>query len=173
MTEQSQCETRHLQFRVIDHKAFEEARSLAQSGVRLRENMVDKTFIIGNRALAAAGTEDGSEGCVTIHFFGIPVRLCWEFQELSISFPGVSAEIKLTASAASIEYSGIMKIHCPDITQPAGCQITFTPAERGWFDPDCDWGCLRNCSPGCISCGSNYWCWAGCAVACVARCCSF
>ncbi len=168
------CESGHAQVRVIDNQVANKLRSLAQSGVRLRENMVDKTFIIGSRALSAAGTEDGSEGCVTVPIFGIPIRICWEFEQLSVHFPKVNLAIKLVATVGDTEYlSGVLRINCPDIAQPAQCEITFATADRGWFDPDCDWGCFRMCAPGCVTCGTNYWCWAGCAVACVTQCCSF
>ncbi len=169
-------EQKKLNFRVIDNQAMEQHRETARTGMRARPDLVEKTFVIGNRVLPAAGSADGQEGCVTIPVFGVPIKLCWEFQDLTVNIPAVSLSMQLTAYVDQTQYlSAELTIRCDDIGNPAGCQIEVTRPgpDRGWLDPSCDWECLRRCSPGCLGCRTNYWCWAGCAVACVADCCSF
>lgn len=133
-----------------------------------------RLWMVGSQPAIATGTTDGRRGCVTVSYLGIPVKLCWEIKEADLIPPEVSVKTRISVSVADVEYfSAILVVKCDNILNPASCNITIEGehALMAAFSPRCDWSCLRNCAPGCVTCGSDYWCWAGCAGSCILRCC--
>lgn len=134
-----------------------------------------RLWMIGSQPTIASGTADGKKGCVTIPHLGVPVKLCWEIKEIDPIPPEVSIKIRVAISVAGIEYySAILVLKCDNIANPSTCTVSVEGdnALDAALRPRCNWGCLRQCAPGCISCGTDYWCWAACAGSCILRCCS-
>jgi hypothetical protein len=172
MTEGCQSGTGRINFRVIDNEAVDDLRVASKSAFALKGDIAEKTFLIGNQLLPAAGTTDGQMGCVTIPFFGVPIKVCWEFEDFALDFPKVSMAIRLTAGVGDQQYLfTTLHIECENITDPSGCRIRLSGDKSARLSPSCDWGCVASCAPGCVGCGTNYWCWAGCAIRCVWQCC--
>ncbi|QDV71914.1 hypothetical protein K2D_00330 [Planctomycetes bacterium K2D] len=134
-----------------------------------------RLWMIGSRPVLATGTADGKKGCVTIPQLGVPIKLCWEIKDADLIPPEVSVRIRVTISVANTEYfSALLVFKCDNLLNPSSCTVSIEGEHSllEAFGPSCDWSCLRDCAPGCLSCGTNYWCWAGCAGACIFRCCS-
>jgi hypothetical protein len=134
----------------------------------------ERVWALDNQLITATGTEQGDKGCATIPVLGVPVGICWEFEKLDIHPPGVDVVFKISVSAVGQTWwSALFSISCTNVSSPQDCTVSISDqrATIESFSPSCDWGCMRGCAPACISCGTDYWCWAACAVGCVARCC--
>ncbi|MCA9103591.1 MAG: hypothetical protein KDA63_20705 [Planctomycetales bacterium] len=133
-----------------------------------------RVWMIGEQPTIANGAADGKRGCVTIPYLGIPIKLCWEIKEADLIPPEVSVRTRITIAVAEVEYlSATMVVKCNDIAQPSTCSMSVEDDHvlKSILKPSCNWGCLAKCAPGCISCGTDYWCWAGCAATCALKCC--
>lgn len=122
----------------------------------------------------ARGTEDGRAGCVEIPFFGVPIEICWEIEKLAIDYPSVELVIKVTVRSQDVIWWEVtFTLACKDVFDPRTCRVETSNEKATYaaFKPGCDWSCLATCAPNCISCGTNYWCWARCALGCILRCC--
>jgi hypothetical protein len=129
----------------------------------------------GGRVHVARGTDDGKKGCVTIPVLGVPLDLCWEFNELTVNPPAVTVRVKLTISVSGVQYyTALLSINCSEVTNPESCSFTIENelASNNLLTPDCNRRCLQRCAPRCVTCAADYWCWAACSVVCVSRCCS-
>lgn len=133
-----------------------------------------KFFLIDNKMAMAAGTPGGEKGCATIPMGGVPIRMCWDIQG-AINFPKADVTIELSFSIGSVVYYTIKyRVKCSNLPDLSSCEtelITENVNSQAYAVRACNWSCLRRCAPGCVSCGTNYWCWAGCAASCLLRCC--
>ncbi|QDU60128.1 hypothetical protein Pan216_09650 [Planctomycetes bacterium Pan216] len=139
-----------------------------------QEFSTQQIWLIEGQPTVATGTADGKKGCVTVPIFGIPLKLCWEIREVDPFPPEVSIRVRFSVSHNGSEYfSVILLMKCEDVLNPSTCSVTVESENvlMEAYRPSCNWSCLRRCAPGCIRCGTNYWCWAACAGACVLRCC--
>lgn len=178
------CEQSDLSsFQVVD---YEEYSSLVQSlglaqpaalgTMTVGSDTYDthKFFLVDSKMAVAAGTQGGERGCATIPLAGIPVRMCWNIQG-TISLPIADVTIALTFSLGNVVYYSVTyRVKCSNLPDLSSCEaelVTETVNSGAFAIKGCNWRCLRRCAPGCISCGTNYWCWAGCAASCVLRCC--
>jgi hypothetical protein len=50
--------------------------------------------------------------------------------------------------------------------------IQMASALAGLFPIKCDAGCLKDCAPNCLYCGTDWKCWGICSALCFAKCCS-
>ena len=162
-----------LDIQQLDLESLTAIRAVASASATEGQE-TQRLWMIGGQPSIATGTADGKKGCVTIPYLGIPIKFCWEIKDADLIPPEVSIRIRVTISVSDVEFfSAILVFHCDNILSPSTCSVAIegehalVPA----LAPRCNWGCLRNCAPGCISCGTNYWCWAGCAASCVFRCC--
>lgn len=157
----------------LDLDGLSNMRALAAEGIA--EGMTtQRLWLIGAQPSIATGTADGKKGCVTVPYLGIPVKLCWDIKEFDPIPPTVSVKVRITISVRDVEYfSAIIVFKCDDVANPSTCSVSIEGdhALVAALRPSCNWGCLGRCAPGCIGCGTNYWCWAGCAASCVLRCC--
>lgn len=168
------CASANAGFQQIDETSFQSLKSFSEQSAS-KDATTQKAWLLGSQMCPVQGTADGKQGCVTVPFAGIPVKLCWEILELDLIPPSVGVKVKVTVSVAGTQYlSAILLIKCESITNPSSCTITI---ENDLFTiealrPSCNWGCLKRCAPPCVTCGTDYWCWAACAASCVIRCCS-
>lgn len=161
-------------FRQFDEDAIHSLRSFA-SQTASRDATTQKLWLLGNQICPVQGTADGKEGCVTLPFAGIPVKLCWEILEVDPIPPSVGVKVKVTVSVAGTQYlSAVLSIRCEQVTNPSSCTISVDNDlfANEALRPSCNWGCLKKCAPRCIDCLTDYWCWARCALSCTVRCCS-
>lgn len=160
-------------FQQLDASVLEERRTYAAKNAPA-DMVTSKIWLLEGQACPAIGTADGRKGCVTVPFMGIPVKICWEILALDVTPIVVNVKVKLTVSVAGAEfYSVVLVFKCDNIANPATCSVTAENdlASVSAFSPSCNWGCLRQCAPQCIACGTDYWCWAACAAGCIIRCC--
>ncbi|KAA0141566.1 hypothetical protein FYZ48_04095 [Gimesia chilikensis] len=158
----------------LDLDSLNNLKSVAQEKTPT-DFSTQKLWIVGSQPVIATGTADGKRGCVTLPYLGIPVKLCWEIKEFDPIPPEVSVKTRITVSVKDVEYfSAILVVKCENITNLSTCEVSLENdyALEAAFKPKCNWSCLRKCAPGCITCGSDYWCWAGCAGSCILKCCS-
>lgn len=161
-------------FTQINLAALDGLRQLNTVGLVEADRAAERIWMLDGQLCVANGTADGKKGCVTVPFLGVPVKLCWDLQEVIITPPGLSVKAKFTVSVSGTQfYSVVLHFKCADIANPGGCTVTTENdlAFNAALAPRCNWGCLRSCAPACITCGSDYWCWAACAGGCIIRCC--
>lgn len=118
---------------------------------------------------AAVANDDDSKA-----FFLLPKlgKLVWIDAEIeSIQLSPIKVVVKLAVGFLDnptpvLDGKLIFECSSGDLSS---CGIRFEPS-KGEYGILVDWECLKNCAPGCISCGTNKWCWLGCAAQCVAKC---
>jgi hypothetical protein len=97
-----------------------------------------------------------------------------ELKKFDISYP--KADVVLwfkfdPLDNGTFKVEGTITIHCDDLTKPAGCNVTIDLSKtKNDVSVLIDWGCLENCAPQCISCGSDWSCWLACAGSCIIQC---
>ena len=136
----------------------------------------ERVVRIGGYLAIGSAIENGKRGCFTIPFLGVPVQLCWEIITFEVTDKVINVTIRIAASAAGQQFmTKTLVFHCSNPQNPQSCTVQVEDSDvRAAIEAlsiGCDWGCLKKCAPGCIACGTNYWCWAGCAASCALKCC--
>lgn len=103
-------------------------------------------------------------------FGGLEIKL----KKFEVNFPkaDVVLEFKFDPfGGGAFKFDGTLTIHCENIQEPTGCAVSIDYGNIGKeIKPLVNWDCLKNCAPQCISCGSDWQCWLGCAGGCIIRC---
>lgn len=95
-------------------------------------------------------------------------------ERFEVNYPKVLLILRLTFDpfgGGTFRFSARVTIECNDITRPAGCSVDLdlTGTDEA-IKPLIDWDCIKRCAPQCISCGSDWSCWLGCAGGCILQC---
>lgn len=168
MSHHCSCNSEGSSFEIIDVDAL----LVSFDGLRSEEYATRNIFISEGRKIAAVGTVKGDKGCAVFPIFGVPAEICWDIEKLEIDLPNIEVVVSLKIKVAGMEAMRVKLTMKCDVTRSESCLFEvdreFTSES---FGKDCNWKCLVKCAPGCASCGVNYWCWAGCAIVCVGKCC--
>lgn len=138
-----------------------------------RDSVAKLVAVDGNIFAAWSPTEDGLTGSILIPVAGVPVRISWVITPSSAPLPAFKASITLQAFVGNVMFKEVtISVDCQDVTQPSTCTSDITEVSRSTTGTrGCNKTCLKRCAPGCIYCGSDWWCWAACTAVCYARCC--
>jgi hypothetical protein len=172
------CKSDDFNFSVIDLNTLTTLAN--EPAIKSAQFTLQRVVQLDDRLAVASGTSEGDSGCLTLPILGIPVKLCWEFKEFNLNLPKVSVKIQFEISVRDSRIlSKTVHFECQSIVDPSTCAVSISTdnADRSDNQMDalalggCQWKCLAGCAPGCVSCGTNKWCWALCAARCLFKCC--